>query len=233
MVRDKHLPAVVIYSGRQDLPSNARAFSLTSFETQSSSCDYIRVSGRFIYSIKCLQAFPSFLPLPALLLAPFFRTVFDSLLLNRTETLATQARSSWKLPTAEISSVLETSVVQVPLFTHRNPQKTEGILAYVKGAIVTIFAIFLESWNLSSQKTEFQKLMIQFCYLRLGIETVSYRLSQRMANEKVGPTVSSFNDTSTKMTKPFIVLSAPCMMKFVSYRLNNRLLEHFVHRWRY
>ena len=75
MVRDKHLPAVVVYSGWQDLPSNARAFSLTSFATQSSSCDYIRVSGRFIYSIKCLQAFPSFLPLPALLLAPFFRMV--------------------------------------------------------------------------------------------------------------------------------------------------------------
>ena len=94
MVRDKHLPAIVVYSGRQDLLSNARAFPLTSFETQSSSCTYIRVSGRFIYSINCLQAFPSFLPLPALLLAPFYRTVFDSLLLNRTETLATQARSS-------------------------------------------------------------------------------------------------------------------------------------------
>ena len=46
MVRDTHLTAVVVYSGRQDLPSNARAFSLTSFETQSSSCDYMRVSGR-------------------------------------------------------------------------------------------------------------------------------------------------------------------------------------------
>ena len=52
MVRDTHLPAVVVYSGRQDLPFNARAFSLTSFETQSSSCDYIRVSGRLIYSQK-------------------------------------------------------------------------------------------------------------------------------------------------------------------------------------
>ena len=45
----------------------------------------------------CLQAFPSFLPhpLPALLLAPFFARsltlVPRSLLLNRTETLATQA----------------------------------------------------------------------------------------------------------------------------------------------
>ena len=45
----------------------------------------------------CLQAFPSFLPhpLPALLLAPFFARsltlVPHSLLLNRTETLATQA----------------------------------------------------------------------------------------------------------------------------------------------
>ena len=42
MVRDTHLPAVVVYSGRQNLPSNARAFSLTSLETQSSSCDYMR-----------------------------------------------------------------------------------------------------------------------------------------------------------------------------------------------
>ena len=46
----------------------------------------------------CLQAFPSFLPhpLPALLLAPFFTRsltlVPRSLLLNRTETLATQAK---------------------------------------------------------------------------------------------------------------------------------------------
>ena len=52
MVRDTHLPAVVVYSGRQDLPFNARAFSLASFETQSPSCDYIRVSGRLIYSPK-------------------------------------------------------------------------------------------------------------------------------------------------------------------------------------
>ena len=50
MVRDTHLPAVIVYSGQQDLPLNATAFSLTSFETQSSSCDYIRVSGRLIYS---------------------------------------------------------------------------------------------------------------------------------------------------------------------------------------
>ena len=41
MVCDTHLPAVVVYSGRQDLPENARAFSLTSFETQSSSCNYL------------------------------------------------------------------------------------------------------------------------------------------------------------------------------------------------
>ena len=52
MVRDTLLPVVVVYSGRQDLPFNARAFSLTSFETQSSSCEYIRVSGRLIYSPK-------------------------------------------------------------------------------------------------------------------------------------------------------------------------------------
>ena len=54
MVRDTHLPAVVVYSGRQDLLSNARAFSLTSFGTQSSCCDYIRLSSRLIYSPKCL-----------------------------------------------------------------------------------------------------------------------------------------------------------------------------------
>ena len=47
-------PVVVVYSGRQDLPSDARAFSLTSFETQSSSCNYIRTSDRLIYSPKCL-----------------------------------------------------------------------------------------------------------------------------------------------------------------------------------
>ena len=52
MVCDMHLLGVVVYSGRQDLLSNARAFSLTSFETHSSSCDYIRVSGRLIYSPK-------------------------------------------------------------------------------------------------------------------------------------------------------------------------------------
>ena len=57
-----------------------------------------RPSGRFSKSRNCLQAFPSFLPhpLPALLLAPFvarsLTPVPRSLLLNRTETLATQAR---------------------------------------------------------------------------------------------------------------------------------------------
>ena len=51
----------------------------------------------------CLQAFPSFLPdpLPALLLAPFFAQsltlVASSLLLNRTETLATQANDSYEI----------------------------------------------------------------------------------------------------------------------------------------
>ena len=36
MVRDTHLPVViVVYSGWQDLPFNARAFSLTCFETQA------------------------------------------------------------------------------------------------------------------------------------------------------------------------------------------------------
>ena len=50
----------------------------------------------------CLQAFPSFLPhpLPALLLAPFFARsltlVPRSLLLNRTETLATQAKKAFE-----------------------------------------------------------------------------------------------------------------------------------------
>ena len=44
----------LFHTGREDLPSNARAFSSTLFETQSSSCDYIRVSGRLIYSPKYL-----------------------------------------------------------------------------------------------------------------------------------------------------------------------------------
>ena len=35
MVRDRHLSAVVVYSGRQDLPSNARAFSLTSLKLKA------------------------------------------------------------------------------------------------------------------------------------------------------------------------------------------------------
>ena len=53
--------------------------------------------GGFQIPAVCLQAFPSFLPhpLPALFLAPFFvwslTLVPRSLLLNRTETLATQA----------------------------------------------------------------------------------------------------------------------------------------------
>ena len=56
----------------------------------------------------CLQAFPSFLPhpLPALLLAPFFTRsltlVPRSLLLNRTETLATQATTTKKDALPEI-----------------------------------------------------------------------------------------------------------------------------------
>ena len=55
----------------------------------------------------CLQAFPSFLPhpLPALLLAPFFvrslTLVPRSFLLNRTETLATQANLFRESPTIE------------------------------------------------------------------------------------------------------------------------------------
>ena len=43
-----------ILVGKMHPPMHARAFSLTSFETQSSSCDYLRVSGRLIYSPKCL-----------------------------------------------------------------------------------------------------------------------------------------------------------------------------------
>ena len=36
------------------MPSDARAFSLASFQMQSSSCDYIRTSDRLIYAPKCL-----------------------------------------------------------------------------------------------------------------------------------------------------------------------------------
>ena len=50
MVRDTHInfPWLLFILVGQDLPSDARTFSSTS-ETQSSSCDYIRVSGRLIY----------------------------------------------------------------------------------------------------------------------------------------------------------------------------------------
>ena len=66
--------------------------------------------GGFQNPLVCLQAFPSFLPhpLPALLLAPFvarsLTPVPRSLLLNRTETLATQARED------EISKRMEEKV---------------------------------------------------------------------------------------------------------------------------
>ena len=43
MVCDTHINFLrLLYPGRQDLRSDARAFSLTSFETQSSSYDSIR-----------------------------------------------------------------------------------------------------------------------------------------------------------------------------------------------
>ena len=59
----------------------------------------------------CLKAFPSFLPhaLPALLLTPFFARsltlVPRSLLLNRTETLATQAISRMYAPTLNYNTI--------------------------------------------------------------------------------------------------------------------------------
>ena len=45
---------MVLDTHGQDLPSDARAFCLTSFEMQSSSCDYRRTSDRLIFSPKCL-----------------------------------------------------------------------------------------------------------------------------------------------------------------------------------
>ena len=76
-----------------------------------------RPSGRFSNRGVCLQAFPPFLPqpLPALLLALFFARsltlVPHSLLLNRTETLATQARPSMarmckKIPKSRLSGFI-------------------------------------------------------------------------------------------------------------------------------
>ena len=74
----------------------------------------------------CLQAFPSFLPhpLPALLLAPFFARsltlVPRSLLLNRTETLATQAMNE---DTYEISSIKRVSRCSRAKPRQRNVQR--------------------------------------------------------------------------------------------------------------
>ena len=58
-------------------------------------------SFNLFYKVSASVSFLSSPPLPALSLAPFFRTVFDSLPLNRTETLATQARSSCRLEAVE------------------------------------------------------------------------------------------------------------------------------------
>ena len=88
---------VVVYSGRQDLPSNAR---MTADDSIKCRCANSGITGQvrgFQNPGVCLQEFPSFLPhpLPALLLAPLFARsltlVPRSLNLNRTETLATQA----------------------------------------------------------------------------------------------------------------------------------------------
>ena len=74
----------------------------------------------------CLQAFPSFLPhpLPALLLTPFFARsltlVPRSLLLNRTETLATQAMNE---DTYEISSIKRVSRCSRAKPRQRNVQR--------------------------------------------------------------------------------------------------------------
>ena len=74
----------------------------------------------------CLQAFPSFLPHPlsALLLVPFFARsltlVPRSLLLNRTETLATQAMNE---DTYEISSIKRVSRCSRAKPRQRNVQR--------------------------------------------------------------------------------------------------------------
>ena len=69
----------------------------------------------------CLQAFPSFLPhpLPALLLTPFFSRCLTlvprSLLINRTETLATQASSSFNVWFNLIFALNFISAIIIPL----------------------------------------------------------------------------------------------------------------------
>ena len=68
----------------------------------------------------CLQAFPSFLPhpLPALLLTPFFARSLTlaprSLLLNRTETLATQAKLTQE-PTPDVFVAISPAAACSPL----------------------------------------------------------------------------------------------------------------------
>ena len=88
---------VVVYSGRQDLPSNARMTADDSIKCRCANSGITGQVGGFQNPGVCLQEFPSFFPdpLPALLLAPLFARsltlVPRSLNLNRTETLATQA----------------------------------------------------------------------------------------------------------------------------------------------
>ena len=52
MVRDTHLNFLRLLFIQARFTQGKS--TITSFETQSSSCDYIRVSGRLIYSPKCL-----------------------------------------------------------------------------------------------------------------------------------------------------------------------------------
>ena len=53
MVRDTHLNFLRLLFIQARF-TQGKSTLLTSFETQSSSCDYIRVSGRLSYSLKCL-----------------------------------------------------------------------------------------------------------------------------------------------------------------------------------
>ena len=78
-----------------------------------------------------------------------------------------------------------------------------------------LLSFFKKSANFSRIKW-ISETIVQFCYLRLylSIETVSFRLTQRMARmdvdkkvEKVGPTFSSSNAMPAKLTKNIVMVS--------------------------
>ena len=104
-----------------------------SIKCQCANSDMTGQVGGFQNPGVCLQAFPSFFPhpLPALLLAPFFARsstlVPRSLLLNRTETLATQATGPpYIIRGIGADSLFVSPVTRCLTFSYKNNLHTYG-----------------------------------------------------------------------------------------------------------